>query len=754
MKIRRNTSRILPHLQWCSLALALAVAALMISVYNRQHDNLLDQVHKQAQMEIRNINKHLANYLLNIRAMLRTISLHDEVVAMTRESHDYIRALYEDSYERLQLSEIYVIQRDFDGTQRPFMTFEHGDEHHEVEELHSLEAEEEEYAIQIEHIRRFLQDPALEIQVSIPLKLCSEGRGFVFSVPVRSDGQLVGIVAGMIPLKNIQEILEVVGDHEMVLLSNDHGDIVTCDDMPKEIKDWFSRRFQAEGMETFFRQHSESFKVGKHLTWTIDAEIVDGQSWHLVFMQDDSAHLAMQGALGVTARYGTVAMVLFLGAAVSLLCGGLRKRLIAQEALRQAKHNAEADRDHIQLINSRLESSTEQAELMAKAALAASTAKSQFLANMSHEIRTPMNAIIGFSDLLADEELSDDQKEYAEIIRTSGAALLHLINDILDFSRIEAGKLTIDAIDCSLQDLVKEVEHSMQLEAKRKDLEFKVITAGDLPEVIHTDPARLRQCLNNLLNNAIKFTKKGHVFLKLSSEVADADTYVRFDVEDTGEGIPADRLEAVFDSFTQADGSTSRRFGGTGLGLAITKQLAHLMDGKISVASDPGKGSVFSLVIPANTHKTQSPAIESRNRSQNPAENLADADQPGISGTVLVAEDNPSSQVLIKTLLQKHGLKVTIVQNGKEAVEEALAHSFDIIFMDMQMPVVNGYEATKTLREKGLSTPIIAVTANAMEHDGERCKQAGCTDYISKPIDRKRLADIIESHMTRPAVCS
>ncbi len=705
-------------------------------------------------MEIVNINKRLADYLLNIRALLRTVSLHDEVVAMTRQSHDYIRALYEDSYERLQLSEIYVIQRDFDGTQRPFMTFEHGDEHHEVEEHHSLENEEQEYQTQIEHIRRFLQDPALEIQVSIPLELCVQGRGFVYSVPIRSDGQFMGIVAGMIPLKNIQEILEVVGDHEMVLLANDHGETVTCDDMPEEIEDWFSRRFQAGGTETFFRQHHEPFKVGKYQAWTIDTEILDGQTWHLVFMQDDSAHLAMQSALGITARYGTIAMVLFLGTAVSLLCGSLRKRLITEEALRQAKHKAESDRDHIQLINSRLESSTEQAELMAKEPLAASTAKSQFLANMSHEIRTPMNAIIGFSDLLTDEELSDDQKEYVETIRNSGRALLHLITDILDFSRIEAGKLTIDTIDCSLQQLIKEVEHSMHLETKRKDLEFKVIAAGGLPDMIHTDPARLRQCLNNLLNNAIKFTKKGHVFLKLSSGVANADTYIRFDVEDTGVGIPPDRLEAVFESFTQADGSTSRRFGGTGLGLAITKQLTHLMGGNISVASDLGKGSVFSLVIPANTHKTQSSAVESHNPFRNRAENLADADQPGVSGTVLVAEDDPGSQALIKTLLQKHGLNVTIARNGKEAVEEALAHSFDMIFMDMHMPVTNGYEATKILREKGLSTPIIAVTANAMEHDGDMCKQAGCTDYIPKPIDRKRLADVIGNHMGHMAVCS
>ena len=754
METQRNTGRILRHLQWCSLALGLAAAILIMSVYHQQHNNLLDNVHRQAKMEMANVKERLADYLLNIRALLRTISLHDEVVAMTRQSHDYIGALYDDSYERHQLSEVYVIQRDFDGTQRPFMTFEHGDEHHEVKELHSLENEEHEYQKQIEHIRRFLQDPALEIQVSIPLKLCVPGEGFVCSVPIRSDEQFMGIVAGMIPLKNIQKILEVVGDHEMVLLANDHGDIVACDDMPEEIKDWFSRRFQADGTETFFRQHHEPFKVGGYLAWTTSLEILDGQTWHLVFMQDDSAHLAMQSALGVTARYGTVAMVLFLGAVVSLLCGSLRKRLITEEALRQAKHKAETDRDHIQLINNRLESSTEQAKLMAKEALAASTAKSQFLANMSHEIRTPMNAIIGFSDLLADEELSDDQKEYAEIIRNSGQALLHLITDILDFSRIEAGKLTIDAIDCPLQQLIKEVEQSMHLEARRKDLEFKVFAAPDLPNVIHTDPARLRQCLNNLLNNAIKFTKKGHVFLKLSSEVANADTYIRFDVEDTGVGIPPDRLEAVFELFTQADGSTSRRFGGTGLGLAITKQLAHLMDGKISVTSDLGKGSVFSLVIPANTHKTQSPAIESRNPSQNPAENLTYADQPGVSGTVLVAEDDPGSQALIKTLLQKHGLNVTIAQNGKEAVEEALARSFDMIFMDMQMPVINGYEATRILRERGLSTPIIAITANAMEHDGERCKQAGCTDYIPKPIDRNRLADAIENHMTHRPVCS
>ncbi len=225
-------------------------------------------------------------------------------------------------------------------------------------------------------------------------------------------------------------------------------------------------------------------------------------------------------------------------------------------------------------------------------------AKNQFLANMSHEIRTPMNAIIGFSDLLTMEELTEDQLDYVNTIRNSSEHLLGLINDILDFSKIEAGRMKVERIECSLKKILDNIHAMANLKAKEKGIEFAVHACQDYPETLRTDPSRLSQCLINLVNNAVKFTEEGHVYLNVSLEQRNRGQFVRFDVEDTGIGIPEDKQEKIFESFTQADGSTTRKYGGTGLGLAITKQFSHLLGGELSLSSREGKGSVFTLTIP------------------------------------------------------------------------------------------------------------------------------------------------------------
>lgn len=420
--------------------------------------------------------------------------------------------------------------------------------------------------------------------------------------------------------------------------------------------------------------------------------------------------------------------------------------LAANQQLNANNQHLMANEQHLKSINKQLEyqilerRKIEHAlELARREAELANTFKSQFLANMSHEIRTPMNAVLGFSELLSEEELTDLQREYVNTLCSSGKHLLELINDILDFSKIEAGKLNIEMNDCSLRDLLAVIESMIHPLAKEKDLKFEIREDSDLPANVRTDQTRLQQCLINLVNNAVKFTEKGHVYVNISVEDKNNQPHIRFDVEDTGIGIPADRQESIFESFTQADGSNSRKYGGTGLGLTITRQLAKLLGGELTLTSEVGKGSVFSIVIPTGLDITKQPLLDRHEvaNHKNTTGNLTE--QPEFSGHALVAEDVEANQMLVKALLKRMGLEVTIAIDGNDAVDKALAQEFDLIFMDIQMPHLNGYEATKALRRKGLTTPIIALTAHAMKGDDRKCIDAGCDDYLAKPIDRKGL---------------
>ena len=383
-----------------------------------------------------------------------------------------------------------------------------------------------------------------------------------------------------------------------------------------------------------------------------------------------------------------------------------------------------------------------------KQAEAATIAKSNFLANMSHEIRTPMNAIIGFTELLDDEQMSDEQKEKLNIIKDSSQNLLSLINDILDFSKIEAGRLDVEMIDCSLGQVLNSVESIMKPKAKEKGIDFQIVEAKGLPGQMRTDPTRLQQCLMNLVNNAIKFTDQGYVYMRVSFEGTDDLSNIRFDVEDSGIGIPQDRQQAIFELFIQADSSTTRKFGGTGLGLAITKQLAELLGGQLGVTSQVGKGSVFSIVIPVGLDVTKQLLLDRYDIAGYCEDESEKADKVKFFGKVLVAEDVKTNQMLIRSMLEKMGIEVTIADDGSLAIQKALAGEFDLILMDIQMPNMDGYEATKALRAEGLATPIIALTANAMKGDETKCIKAGFDGYLSKPVDRYKLTRILGNYLT------
>ncbi len=423
---------------------------------------------------------------------------------------------------------------------------------------------------------------------------------------------------------------------------------------------------------------------------------------------------------------------------------------------RDITRRRQAERE-LERLNNRLEASVERANRLAQEVTLADLAESQFLAGMSHEIRTSMNAIIGFSEVLSEESLTDEQLHHVKIIRESARHLLQLMNDILDLSRIEAGKLDIEITDCSLQHVLAVVESLMRPAAKEKGLTFEILQCDELPARVWTDPLRLRQCLVNLICNAIKFTEEGHVYVNVSVQNKKDAPFICFDIEDTGIGIPPDKENLIFEEFTQADAGTTCRYSGTGLGLPITKKLANLLGGQLTVTSEVGKGSVFSLTIPAgvdvgpqalfNKYETASELKHERDSADIPVE-------ARFSGRVLVAEDNKSSWMLVKLLLERMGLEAVIAEDGREAVRKALSESFNLILMDIQMPNMDGYEATKILRRKGLKTAIVAMTAYAMKGDDEKCIAAGCTDYLAKPIDTKILLQVIRKYLPRQSKVS
>jgi signal transduction histidine kinase len=437
---------------------------------------------------------------------------------------------------------------------------------------------------------------------------------------------------------------------------------------------------------------------------------------------------------------------------------GERRRLEAEDSLRQTLEDLVGERLRVRQYAEQLEQKNRELEAESLRAEGANRAKSEFLANMSHEIRTPMTAILGYADLLLDDsDLSRERRtEMLHTLQRNGDHLLCIVNDVLDLSKIEAGRMSVESLPCSPWGIVTEAASLLRVQAEAKGLGWHLEFETPLPEIIHSDPTRLRQVLMNLLGNAVKFTELGQVRLVCRCRT-DEPARLEFDVIDTGIGIAPPQRSGLFEPFTQSDSSMSRRFGGTGLGLTISQRFAQMLGGDVElVHSQPDSGSCFRLTVATGSLEgvrmvgPDEPSLPTSPRSSPAAAREPSGSLVGVQ--VLLAEDGPDNQRLISFVLKKAGAEVVVVDNGQRAVDQVLSDEgapFDVILMDMQMPVMDGYSATTELRRQGYRGPIIALTAHAMTGDRERCLEAGCDDYATKPIQRDRLVAMVADWIAR-----